>query len=109
MLSLGCLGLEPIIDALSGPTANAAMTCSGGAMAASSSVDSQGMGVVAAPGQSSAGSRYDCGCQSCTAAAVAVPGAQTVRIDPVHARSAVVVQLVGIATRPLLPPPQRTL
>lgn len=107
MLSLGCLGIKPILDAMDGSAAQATMTCQGGAMAANTAAATQGS--VSAPEQARAGTDYNCGCQSCTAAAVAVPGALTVRVAPAQARSAVVVQLAGISTRPLLPPPQRTL
>ena len=107
MLSLGCVGIEPILAAMSGSAAQATMACKGGAMSANAAGPAPGS--ISASEQTRAGTHYDCGCQSCTAAVVVVPDAPTVRVAPAQARSAVVVQLIGIATRPLIPPPQRTL
>jgi hypothetical protein len=117
LLWLGCLGFEPILDAMDGSAAHAAMTCSGGAMAASGSTEVHnsssgnsavgGQSIISAPGQSGAHMCYDCGCQSCVAPAAAVSTVRAVGIPPMHAPRADVMQLVGIATQPLLPPPER--
>ena len=117
LLWLGCLGFEPIIDAMDGSAAHATMTCSGGGMAAGGSTEvhssvsgnsaAGGQSIISAPGQSGAHMCYDCGCLSCVAPAAAVSSARAVRIPPPHAPRADVMHLVGIATQPLLPPPER--